>query len=161
MAGVQPLQLHFSQDGATPSGQLANIVGGLCLNSQPVPPVPLFSETGGPCGSQLASQQQDMVCSDEVLGTQDFITPADQFGVEGEPGNAAAQQRSPARLSPNRVKRPRHGPDGALHCRWWCPASASLQWMLLWLPTFHLKLLLPYSFASRLWSVHSLCRKEP
>ncbi|GAB4814990.1 hypothetical protein N2152v2_002036 [Parachlorella kessleri] len=111
MASVQPLQLHFSQDGATPSGQLASFVGGLCLNSQPMPPVPPFSEAGGPCCSQLASQQQDMVCSDEPLGTQDFITPADQFGVEGEPGNAAAQQRSPARLSPNRVKRPRHGPD--------------------------------------------------
>jgi hypothetical protein len=113
MASAHPLQLRFSQDTPTPSGQLASF-GSLCLNSQPVqasqptqerPLVPLFSAPDVvPCGSQ----PQDMLCSQEVLGTQDFITPADQFGLDYDPGNKdAVQQRSPARLSPNRVKRPR------------------------------------------------------
>lgn len=116
-------QLRFSQglsqSQGMPSQNLSNPFQGLCLNSQPRPsqpasgerrPVPLFCE--GPASGGGSSQQQPLgLGSQEMLGTQDFITPVDnQFGLEYEPG-AHDMQRSPARLSPNRVKRPRK--DGA------------------------------------------------
>ncbi len=130
------MQLRFSQE-PTPSGQLSNPFDKLCLSSQPHlsqltqdrPPVPMFSED---C---LSSQQpQEMLCSQEVLGTQDFITPVDQFQLDYDPADkAVVHQRSPARLSPNRVKRPRK--DGTctiprVGCYpTWCDCQACCCWM--------------------------------
>ncbi len=102
----------FSQP--TPSAQLGQGFKAMSLSSQSAgtqdkPPVPLFAEAGLPVHSQHLplppplelpplSQQQDL------LDTQDFVTPVDQFGLEYDINDA---KRSPARLSPNRVKRPR------------------------------------------------------
>ena len=47
--------------------------------------------------------------------TQDFITPADQqFDGDAQPGDKARHMRSPAVLSPNRVKRPRNAAGAPL-----------------------------------------------
>ncbi len=79
------------------------------------PPVPLFAE-----GPPVSSQQLPLppaahhapppleipLSQTDFLGTQDFITPVDQFNLDYDPKDA---KRSPARLTPNRVKRPRPG----------------------------------------------------
>lgn len=77
------------------------------------PPVPLFSQAapqqGDARGGDLG-EANDVPCSQvEYLGTQDFITPADQFGGidANEPATGVRHQRSPAQLSPNRIKRAR------------------------------------------------------
>ena len=82
------------------------------------PPVPLFAE-GPPVSAQLplppaapahgahAPPPLEIPLSQQdFLGTQDFITPVDQFNLDYDPKDA---KRSPARLTPNRVKRPRPG----------------------------------------------------
>jgi hypothetical protein len=101
--------------------------------TQDKPPVPLFAEaaggaagTGGPPVSsqqlplgppqapapqQQQQQQMDIPLSQQdYLGTQDYITPNDQFNLDYDPRDA---KRSPARLTPNRVKRPRQSGAGA------------------------------------------------
>lgn len=121
------MKLSFSQASQpTPSAQLGNSLKAMSLSSQSMgnpstqdkPPVPLFSEGGGP---PVASQQLPLpphstgglapleIPSQEFLGTQDFITPVDQFVLEYDPKDA---KRSPARLSPDRAKRPRQGGAG-------------------------------------------------
>ena len=86
-AGPPPPHLQQQQQ----QQQLAQAGGG----TQPLPPQPL---------QQLDIPLSQMDCP----GTQDFITPVDQqFGLEYDPREAC--KRSPARLSPNRVKRPRQG----------------------------------------------------
>jgi len=102
------------------SAIMQNNFRGLNIQSQSVEasqimraPPPLFSQNAGPgptngedapqFASQLASQAYY-----EQMGSPDFITPVDQFQLEYEPGNKEARhQRSPARLSPNRIKRAR------------------------------------------------------
>ncbi|KFM22896.1 Wee1-like protein kinase [Auxenochlorella protothecoides] len=48
----------------------------------------------------------------EALGTQDYITPVDQFGTEADAAPGARVARSPAQLSPNRMKRARRAGTG-------------------------------------------------
>ena len=110
---------------ATPSGQLSDPFNKMCLLSQvPMnmcdgpsqrPPVPLFSQAAPTTsqsqpfnGSGPAAEGPDVPCSQlEYLGTQDFMTPADQFDLEYDPAGPGARERSPAQLSPNRIKRAR------------------------------------------------------
>lgn len=103
--------LQFSQEASASQG-LSNF-GSLCLSSQPQHsqlsqdsrPVPMFASSED---AAVECSQQDVLVSQEMLGTQDFITPADQFQLEYDPINGEAnQQRSPGRISPNRMKRPR------------------------------------------------------
>ncbi|KAL4424004.1 hypothetical protein ABPG75_001305 [Micractinium tetrahymenae] len=114
--------LKFSQSSQpTPSAQLGNSLKAMSLGSQSQsaggaptqgerPPPPLFSEGGPPPGAAcLAPLEIPSLSQQDLLGTQDFITPVDQFGMEYDPKDA---KRSPARLSPNRVKRPRQGGAG-------------------------------------------------
>jgi len=106
----------------TPSGQLSDPFKNMCLASQqPMgppgaasqrPPVPLFSQTVPTTyqnfGNGAVADGPDVSCSQlDCLGTQDFNTPADQFDLEYDPGAPAARQRSPAQLSPSRIKRAR------------------------------------------------------
>ena len=80
--------------------------------------VPLFHEDGEnmPLASQVSfaavSQQQAGV----VLMSQDFVTPADQFDVGGDAMTQKAagtlvRQRSPAAMSPTRIKRVNRNPS--------------------------------------------------
>lgn len=123
--------LKFSQSSQpTPSAQLGNSLKAMSLGSQSQsaggaptqgerPAPPMFSEGGPPPGTAcLAPLEVPSLSQQDLLGTQDFITPVDQFGLEYDPKDA---KRSPARLSPNRVKRPRQGGSGGR--RWgakWC-----------------------------------------
>lgn len=106
----------------TPSGQLSDPFKNMCLASQQPtgppgaasqrPPVPLFSQTVPTTyqnnGIGTVADGPDVSCSQlDCLGTQDFNTPADQFDLEYDPGAPAARQRSPAQLSPSRIKRAR------------------------------------------------------
>lgn len=89
--------------------------GGSAATQGDKPPVPLFAE-----GPPVSSQQLPLppaghpvpppleipLSQQDFLGTQDFITPVDQFNLDYDPKDA---KRSPARLTPNRVKRPRPG----------------------------------------------------
>jgi hypothetical protein len=127
--------LRFSQNGSqpTPSAQLGQGFKAMSLSSQSAgcsaagtqekPPVPLFAE-----GPPVASQQLPLppppleipaLSQQELLGTQEFITPVDQFGLEYDPRD---MKRSPARLTPNRFKRPRQGSAGerrqAMQIKW-------------------------------------------
>ncbi|PRW60946.1 Wee1 kinase [Chlorella sorokiniana] len=79
------------------------------------PPVPLFAEGPPvssqqlplpPAGHQPLPPLEIPLSQTDFLGTQDFITPVDQFNLDYDPKDA---KRSPARLTPNRVKRPRPG----------------------------------------------------
>ena len=115
------MKLHFSQASQpTPSAQLGAGFKNMSLSSQSAasgtqgdarPPVPLFSEAPP---VPVSSQQLPLppppleipLSQQDCLGTQDFITPVDQFNLEYDPRDA---KRSPARLSPNRGKRPRSG----------------------------------------------------
>ena len=102
----------------TPFAPLSDPFKNMCLASQGAveppaapcrrAPVPLFSQATNNHHSN-SNGSGDVPCSqmDCMLGTQDFITPADQFDLEYDPQGPAARQRSPARLSPNRFKRPR------------------------------------------------------
>ncbi|KAI3432278.1 hypothetical protein D9Q98_003838 [Chlorella vulgaris] len=125
------MKLQFSQQNSqpTPSAQLGQGFKAMSLSSQQSaggsasgtqsdkPPVPLFANGGPPVSSQQLplGPQMEMPClsQQEMLGTQDFITPVDQFGSQYDPKDA---KRSPARLTPNRVKRPRQSSatDGGL-----------------------------------------------
>jgi wee1-like protein kinase len=111
-----------SQIEPTPSGQLSDPFKNMCIASQqPIgapggatqrPPVPLFSQTVPTTyqfnGPAPVADGPDVPCSQlDYLGTQDFNTPADLFDLEYDPGAPAARQRSPAQLSPNRIKRAR------------------------------------------------------
>lgn len=116
--------LRFSQNGSqpTPSAQLGQGFKAMSLSSQSAgcsaagtqekPPVPLFLE-GPPVASQqlplLPPLEIPALSQQDLLGTQDFITPVDQFGLEYDPRD---MKRSPARLTPNRFKRPRQGSEG-------------------------------------------------
>ena len=74
--------------------------------SQAPPPPPLFSQ-----GFNAIECVEAPLCSqsDLPLCTPDYITPADQFNLEYDPNDKELkQQRSPAQLSPSRIKRPRH-----------------------------------------------------
>ena len=112
---------------ATPSGQLSDPFRNMCIQSQGMaapsgahfqrPPVPLFSQIPPTTSNATAANGAgcdgaDIPCSQiDYLGTQDFITPADQFDLEYDPGVPAVRQRSPAQLSPSRIKRARKGTD--------------------------------------------------
>lgn len=114
--------LRFSQcSQPTPSAQLGQGFKAMSLSSQggtqggpERPPVPLFSAGGPPVSSQQLQPApppglpplEIPLSQQDYLGTQDFITPVDQFNLEYDPRDA---KRSPARLTPNRVKRPRNG----------------------------------------------------
>lgn len=102
------------------SAIMQNNFRGLNIQSQSVEvsqrmraPPPLFSQNAGP--GPANGEDAPQLCSQfasqayyEQMGTPDFITPVDQFQLEYEPGNKEARhQRSPARLSPNRIKRAR------------------------------------------------------
>jgi len=110
---VAPSQDTFGVDGASiapsqVSGQLSDPFKNMCLTSQRAP-VPLFRE-----GSQQpAVVGGSQACADGMM-SQDFITPADQFHAEydllsqhQQTGGNLIRQRSPAPISPNRVKRVR------------------------------------------------------
>lgn len=81
------------------------------------PPVPRFEESSNP-HVPVSSQQLPLpppqleipLSQADPLGTQDFITPVDQFNLDYDPRDA---KRSPARLTPNRVKRPRQAGGSA------------------------------------------------
>jgi hypothetical protein len=105
---------------ATPSGQLSDPFRALALVSQNVPPpeasqtqkppVPLFSQ-----GSAAPIDQNSHVidgtelpCSQlDAVSTQDLITPVEQFQLDYNPNETGLRQRSPAQLSPSRIKRQR------------------------------------------------------
>ncbi len=115
-----PSQMGMEPTPATQ--QLSDPFKNMCIASQATlgapgaasqrPPVPLFSQTV-PTTYQINVNQgvadgPDVSCSQlDYLATQDFNTPADQFDLEYDPGAPAARQRSPAQLSPNRIKRAR------------------------------------------------------
>ena len=133
------MKLSFSQAGSqpTPSAQLGAGFKNMSLSSQSVPsggggatqerpPVPLFAEGPAPAAGPVSSQQLHMAPPPpleiplsqgmgEYLGTQDFITPVDQFNLDYDPKDA---KRSPARLTPNRVKRPRQGGSAGVRGGW-------------------------------------------
>ena len=106
------------QSQPTPSAQLGQHFDTMSLSSQSqpaacgagtqdrVPPVPLFADSGPGDSRQLPSLDIPALSQHDLLGTQDFATPVDQFGLEYDPKDA---KRSPARLSPERAKRPRQG----------------------------------------------------
>lgn len=122
-SGSDVRMANCSQISPTPSGHLSDPFKNMCLASQQRtndslesqrPPVPLFSQAAARQSQPIAHAEScDVPCSQlEYLATQDFITPADQFGLEYEPGaaNGVRHQRSPAQLSPNRIKRARKDP---------------------------------------------------
>ena len=87
--------------------------------------MPLFAEAGPPAATQRQHPRGSQLLGDAGFGlsqqpsqqgflsTPDFITPVDQFQLEYDPGNKEARhQRSPAQLSPNRIKRPRKAGEG-------------------------------------------------
>ena len=123
------MKLTFSSQEPTAS-QVGKFLNNMSIESQSMqpsqrerPPVPLFSQAPGSgpqpgAGTQQLSDGDGVECSQLIdyapMATPDFITPADQFGLEYEPGNNDAKhQRSPAQLSPNRLKRARKGDEGA------------------------------------------------
>ncbi|CAK0734469.1 hypothetical protein CVIRNUC_000435 [Coccomyxa viridis] len=95
-------RLQFSQGSQPSSSQFLNsAMNKCCLESQSSQPTPLHEEPDV-LPSQLPSQ---MASQDFVPGSQDYITPADP---QNEAASQRAHFRSPARLSPNRIKRPRN-----------------------------------------------------
>lgn len=138
------MKLQFSQQNSqpTPSAQLGQGFKAMSLSSQQSaggsasgtqsdkPPVPLFADGGPPVSSQQLplGPQLDMPClsQQDMLGTQDFITPVDQFGSQYDPKDA---KRSPARLTPNRVKRPRQSSATGEFC--WAAELVGLRAVLL------------------------------
>lgn len=106
--------LLFSSQDNMPSGQLTNPFRNMSLDSQQPsqdrPPVPRFSDGSGNGNGMVSSSQLDMEygTQTEALGTPDFITPVDQFGLDCDPATKQTRaMRSPAQLSPSRQKRAR------------------------------------------------------
>ena len=116
------MKLSFSQElgaglKAMSLSTQSQSTGGMATQERP--PVPLFAD-----GPPVASAQLQPVplpldipslSQQDFLGTQDFVTPVDQFQLDYDPKDA---KRSPARLSPDRVKRPRQG-SSAGGCMGW------------------------------------------
>ncbi|KAL6769489.1 WEE1 [Auxenochlorella protothecoides x Auxenochlorella symbiontica] len=96
-----------------PSGQLANPFSAMSLDSQASQDV-LRSRPGNRVSPPDYDGNEGMAtCSQaEALGTQDYITPVDQFGTEADAAPGARLARSPAQLSPNRMKRARRAGTG-------------------------------------------------
>lgn len=90
---------------------------GACVSQRA--PVPLFSQSAAP-SNQLAcpplAEGMDVPCSQlDVVTTQDLITPVDQFQLDYDLVAPGLRQRSPAQLSPSRVKRARKEGEGMSH----------------------------------------------
>ncbi|PSC73365.1 Wee1 kinase isoform B [Micractinium conductrix] len=112
------MKLSFSQElgaglKAMSLSTQSQSTGGMATQERP--PVPLFAD-----GPPVASAQLQPVplpldipslSQQDFLGTQDFVTPVDQFQLDYDPKDA---KRSPARLSPDRVKRPRQGSSAGM-----------------------------------------------
>lgn len=105
--------LFSSQDNLA-SGQLTNPFSNMSLDSQRTSQ-DVRSRSSAECGpipSQAHGAEAIPSCSQvEGLGTQDYITPVDgpDTGAVVDPRLA----RSPAPMSPTRMKRARHVGDGA------------------------------------------------
>lgn len=106
--------LLFASQENMPSGQLANPFSAMSLDSQASQDV-LRSRPGNRVSPPDYDGNEGMAtCSQaEALGTQDYITPVDQFGTEADAAPGARVARSPAQLSPNRMKRARRAGTGA------------------------------------------------
>lgn len=109
-------QEQVSGDGC-PEGQLSGPFKNMCLASQQKSMhyksrVPLFHEDceNMPPPSQMQAVQPSQL---DGLMSQDFVTPADQFDVECDltsqkVAGTLVRQRSPAVISPTRIKRVRN-----------------------------------------------------
>lgn len=103
--------LLFASQENMASGQLANPFSAMSLESQ--------VSQDGVRGRQAAcrpppafdgSQTMSWTSQNEAPGTQDFITPVDQFATTAPQGLRPGP--SPAQLSPNRMKRARRVGQG-------------------------------------------------